>query len=106
MTLTGMLSILCFIVPPLVGIDAGMEAGGVGGMIGIGVGLGAGGLAYYALEKMYEYMDKLEARRDSQAQVVLKLMNSGSGFIMSILFLGPVLLTHFFTKFIVHLMAG
>ncbi len=106
MTLTGMLSIMCFIAPPLVGIVAGMEAGGVGGMIGFGIGLGAGWLAYYSLEKFYEYTDKLEARRDSQAQVVLKLMNSGSAFIMFILFSGPVLMTAIFTNFIVHLMSG
>ncbi len=79
-----------------------MEAGGVGGMIGFGIGLGGGLLAYYSLKKFYEYTDKLEARRDFQAQVVLKL----EPFIMFILFLGPVLMTAIFTNFIVQQMTG
>ncbi len=106
MTLTGMVTVMFFTWPPIVGAIAGQKAGGVGVWIGIGVGLAVGRLAYYASEKIYKYEDKLEARRDSRAQVVLKRLNSWSGVLVIIQIFGPPLMTIFFMNFIVHLMAG
>lgn len=83
-----------------------MGAGTVGPWIGIGVGLAVGKLAYDASEKYYQYLDKLEARRDSRAQVVLNRHNAMSGVLVAIQLLGPPLMTVFFTHFIIHLMAG
>ena len=53
-TLLDMLTVSCFIAPPMAGIRAGAEAGVVGILIGIGVGLGPGVLAAYALNKTVE----------------------------------------------------
>ncbi len=94
-----------FITPPVLGILAGKESGVVGIMIGMGVGLVAGGLAYYALKKTAEYVDKLEARRKSQSKVVQALMDYllDWGLLAWIVFLifGAALMASYSTKFIV-----
>ncbi len=106
MTLHFMLHTCCFTLPPIFGVLAGKEAGGVGIMIGIGVGLVAGGLASYALEKWYSYSDEFDRRIESLPRVVKWLIAEGE---IVWLFFPPVagaLMAMFATGFIVHQMAG
>ncbi len=105
MTLPFLLTIIFFAVILEFVIDAGKEAGVVGIMIGMGVGLVAGGLAYYALKKTYEYWDKLDGRRKSQPQFV-KLIESVTGVWLFVLILGAGLMASFSTTFIVQQVTG
>ena len=107
MTLHLILHTCCFTWPPVVAaLAVGKEAGGVGIMIGIVVGLVAGGLASYALKKMYSYSDELDRWIESQPKVVEAILKELE---LIWLFFPPVagaLMAMFATGFIVHQMAG
>ncbi len=61
-TLFDLLTLICFILPPAIGLKValieGKAAGPVGILIGILVGLGAGGLAAYTLRLTYRLDEK------------------------------------------------
>ena len=106
MTLHFFLTTCCFTTPPVLGMIAGKEGGGVGIMIGIGLGLVAGGLAYYALKKTYSYADELELRIESQPKVVKALLQELVGVWLLFLPVAGGLMAFFSTKFIVQQMVG
>jgi len=104
--LLDMLTVSCFIAPPMAGYIAGKEAGIVGILIGIGVGLGPGVLAAYALNKTVEYYYESEGRLKSQPWVVKKLIDVGIMVWIGFLFLAGYFMTLLLMKFIVQQMAG
>ena len=77
MTSLDVLTVTCFMAPPMAGYIAGQEAGVVGILIGIGVGLGPGVLAAYAFYRTVEYYFESEGRLKSQPWVVKKLIGLG-----------------------------
>ncbi len=105
-TLLDMLTVSCFMAPPMGGIRGGAEAGVVGILIGMGIGLGAGGLAAYALRRNVEYYFKLEARLKSQPWLVKELMLKGIQVWGLFIICGPALMMLFLMRFIVQRMAG
>ncbi len=105
MTLLDLLTVSCFMAPPMAGYIAGKEAGVVGILIGIGVGLVAGGLANYVWNRTVEYLDKLQERFKSRPWVV-KLIDSGIYVWTLFLFLAVCLMTFLSTRLIVQRMAG
>ena len=105
-TLLDMLTLSCFMVPPLGGIRGGAEAGVVGILIGIGVGVGAGVLAAYAMRRTVWYWLKLEPRIESQPWVVKKLIMKGIQVWGVFLMFGPTFMMFHLMKFIVQQMAG
>ncbi len=105
MTLLDLLTVSCFMAPPMAGYIAGTEAGVVGILIGIGVGLVAGGLAAYALNRTVEYWDKLEARLKSQPWLVKALVLKGIQVWGLFLYFGPAIMAGYLTEFIVQQMA-
>ncbi len=107
MTSIDVLTVSCFIGPPMYGYLAGKEAGIVGIMIGVGVGLGAGVLAAYAMNRTVLYWwFKLDPRLESQPWVVKKLVIKGLQVWGLFLLFGPTFMMFHFMKFIVQQMAG
>ncbi len=106
MTSLDVLTVTCFMAPPMAGYIAGQEAGVVGILIGIGVGLGAGVLAAYAMRRTVEYWFKLEPRLESQPWVVKKLVIKGIQVWGLFLMFGPTFMMLHLMKFIGQRMAG
>ncbi len=106
MTSLDVLTVSCFIAPPMAGYFLGNEAGIVGIMIGVGVGLGAGVLAAYAMRRTVWYWLKLEPRIESQHWVVKKLIIKGLQVWGVFLMFGPTFMMIQLMKFIVQRMAG
>ncbi len=75
-------------------------------MIGIVVGLVAGGLASYALKKMYSYSDELDRWIESQPKVVEALLAELVGVWLFFLPAAAIVMTVFAMAFIVHQMVG
>ncbi len=108
MTSIDVLTVSCFMGPPMAVYIAGNEAGIVGIMIGVGVGvgLGAGVLAAYAMRRTVWYWLKLEPRLESQPWVVKKLVIKGIQVWGVFLMFGPTFMMPLLMKFIVQQMAG
>ena len=107
MTSLDILTVSCFIAPPMAGILLAPKAAGVVGiLIGMGVGLGPGVLAAYALRRTVEYWDKLEARLKSQPWLVKELTLKGITVWGVFLLVGPTFMMPLLMKFIVQRMAG
>ncbi len=101
------LTVSCFIAPPMAVIFLAPKAAGVVGiLIGIGVGLGAGVLAAYAMRRTVWYWLKLEPRIESQPWVVKKLIIKGIQVWGVFLMFGPTFMMFHLMKFIVQQMAG
>ncbi len=105
-TLLDMLTVSCFIAPPMGGIRGGAEAGVVGILIGIGVGLGPGVLAAYAFNRTVEYYFKSEERLKSQPWVVKKLIGLGIMVWTYFLIVAGFFMMLSLMRFIVQRMAG
>ena len=105
MTSIDVLTVSCFIAPPMAGYIAGNKAGVVGILIGMGVGLAAGVLAAYAMRRTVEYWLKLEPRIESQPWVVKKLIIKGIQVWGVFLMFGPAGMMLLLMKFIVQRMA-
>ncbi len=106
MTVLDLLTVTCFMAPPMAGYIAGQEAGVVGIMIGIGVGLGPGVLAAYAFYRTVEYYFESEGRLKSQPWVVKKLIDLGIMVWTYFLIVAGFFMTLLLTRFIVQRMAG
>ena len=105
-TLLDLLTVSCFMAPPMGGIHGGAAAGVVGIMIGIGVGLGPGVLAAYAFNRTVEYYFESEGRLKSQPWVVKKLIGLGIMVWTYFLILAGYFMTLLLARFIVQRMAG
>jgi len=105
MTSLDVLTVTCFMAPPMAGYIAGQEAGVVGILIGIGVGLGPGVLAAYAFYRTVEYYFESEGRLKSQPWVVKKLIIKGLQVWGLFLMFGPTFMMLTLMKFIVQQMA-
>ena len=105
MTSIDVLTVSCFIAPPMAGYIAGNKAGVVGILIGMGVGLAAGVLAAYAMRRTVEYWLKLEPRIESQPWVVKKLIIKGIQVWGVFIIFGPTVMMLLLMKFIVQQMA-